>query len=734
MRSSVEDSTRFAGVLALVLTLLAYAYSPLLGSGFLGPDFATLLSLEESAAEPGVARFYAPEACAARPLATLSLHGSRALWTEGGRWTGAEALVLRLEHLLLALVAAAGLHGLMRRALTPWLGVDPAKAAAHTGAALFLLHPLLVASVGRVASRGDLIALACGAWAVRTFLAARQERRVEGVLFAAAATLACGLSSELVLLLPPLLAGLEYLSARRHRPRLRRVRTALATFAGFALVASLEWAGRLTWAPEAWRGWLPGPRPEAGFALAMEKLGVILLPVDTHGIGSAGYLVAAFAVLLALHPGFVAARSAPRLWGRILLGWGLSLAAASAPHLGTRVPPGSLQRADLLLAAGIVMAVGFGISATALSGWRRAVVPVLTGGLFAILGRAVSLPREEAADEVLGLQQELFDAARERDWRTTLIVLEPPREIAGVDALGPGSAGLEALVAAPFLPEPARAGEPRVVVHGVDRETFRAWRREEEFRALRERGAMLIVDARLLGLGPERERVGLELAPPGGGESRAIWRGGGRSPSDVTLDPLEACFFEVSALPEAATDAPPVIRWSSIAAFEHDAPRTGVWIERGATPEACFDLEDDLVWLLGRRVRSVWFPGDLMSLAVTGRAGPGPRPLSGELEPRPAGDDWLFEIEREPDLGVPGTWRLTALDLARLEVREWAPDESSPAGRVRFLGADAWTRGVVEAGRGPVAWTLDRRAEDVTVARARGRVQVEFGALPIRQE
>ena len=752
--SLVPTSTRLAGSLALVLALIAYAYSPLLGAGFLGEDHRVWVAVEE-VAEAGTGRaLWACEPTAARPLATLSLLASRALWTEDGRWTGAEALAVRLEHLLLILVAAWGLHGLLRRALAPWLGTDPAKAAAHTGSALFLLHPLCVVSVGRVASRGDLVALACGAWAVRAFLSARQERRGAGLVLAGVAAVACAASSEIAWFLPPLVAGLEYLSARRHRPRARRARTAAGTLLAFGFVVALEWAARWRWAPAEWTAWFPGPRPGATFALALEKLGVLLLPVDTFGIGTVGYLFAALAVLVALHPGFVAARSAPRLWGRILLGWAISLVVATSPHLGSRVPPGSLARAEILLPCAVVMGAGFGISATALSGWRRTVLPVVVGGLYAILGRAVALPREEAASAVESLRAELIDAARARDWRTTLIVLDPPREVAGVDALGPD---LDALLAPPFLPDAARARGVDVRVVGASRTTLRAWMREPEFRELRRAGAALLVGGeaavpkereaavpkeREAAVPKEREaavpgehriaRRAVDLAPPGVGDAQAIWRTEGRTPSGTTLDPLEARFFRVSALPDADPAEAPVIRWSSTGELEADSVVTGVWSEAGHAPVALFDLEDSLAWLLGGRVRSVWFPGDLTSI-VSARATSAPEPLAGEVVPRPAGDDWLFDVSQVEPTSRATTWRLTLLDLGRIEAWDLAPDDGAGS-RLRFVGLDARLRAELAAGGGPFVWTLDQRAEGVTLARARGRVEEASGALPVRQE
>ena len=44
----MSERTRTAGILALILALTAYAYAPLLSTGFLGDDYRVLLSVDEA--------------------------------------------------------------------------------------------------------------------------------------------------------------------------------------------------------------------------------------------------------------------------------------------------------------------------------------------------------------------------------------------------------------------------------------------------------------------------------------------------------------------------------------------------------------------------------------------------------------------------------------------------------------------------------------------------------------
>jgi len=715
----MSERTRTAGILAVILALTAYAYAPLLSAGFLGDDYRVLLSVDEAVRSGQAADLYDVQGARGRPGAALSLMGSRLLWTEGGRWTGAEALGLRLEHLALLLLAAWGMHGLLRRALTPWMGLDSAKAAAHAGAALLLLHPLATAAVGQLGSRGDLLVLALGAWSARLFLSGRQMNRPGRVAAAAVLATLASTCSAIAVLLPLIVAGMEYLSARRHRPRLVRMRTALTSLVVFGALVTAEWAARTAYAPAGLRGFQPLPSSSGGVALAFEKVGVLMLPVDTYGLGQAGYMVAALALLIGLHPGFVAARWAPRLWGRILIGWVVSVAATLAVHADQRVLPEALEHAHLLLPAGLVMAIGFGISSTALSGWRRTVIPTVVGALFAILGRGLTEPQQEAAQAVAALRSEMVSAARAGGWDTTLLVLDPPRRVAGVDALG---GGLEVLLAQPFLPSTRSTNNARVVVRGLEMAALRAFLREPEFDTLRERGVTLMLEASRLGAAEDAGRVAVDLPPMGVGEERITLLGEGRTPPGKVLDPLKARCFRIIAMPGASTQEPPIIRWET----SGDVPGaevSGVWLA-GSPPVAIFDLESSLPWLFGGPVRSTWFPGAL-NFITSGQASTDPPLLPADLQPQRTGprkDDWLFDlagVELPEPVAGRAYWTLGLLDVGRLRFVNFSP--LAEGEELLFEGVGAWVEAALVAGGGPVAWTLERRVDHICVTRTPSR-------------
>ena len=712
----VPEWTRSGGIVVVILALAAYVHLPLLDSGFLGEDLVVLASLDEATSGSGLAPWYGVEGTAARPLGALSLFLSRALWTEGGYWSGEEARWLRLEHLGLLLLAAWGSVGLVRRALRPWVGLDPAKSAGYAGAALVLLHPLTVTSVARVASRGDLALLALGVWAAGLFLGGRQEGRRRRTMAAFALTVVAGFLSPLVLLMPVALAALEYSSTRRHRRRRVRLRTSATTLVVFGVAALVESLGR-------WRLALPGDvaliaaPPAAPVGLWLEKLGVLVLPANTYGLGRGAQVLAGLALALAVHPAFVAVRAAPRLWGRVAVAWSLALALAIAPTADVRVIPGSLERAQVLLPAAVVMGLGLGLAATALSGWRRTLVPTLVGVVFALLGRAVAVPRALAAEVTTGTHEELLAAGYAQDWRGTLLLLDPPRSVAGVDPLGPDLAALISPAVVPALSE----GEQGPDLVGLSSAALAAWMAQDEFTELRRVGALVLVDGARFG-SDGGDRRALSILRPGQGVTSTHWLEKGQSRAGVVLDPVGARFITVTALPDASTEEAPILRWTAEGGGEALGPNQarGVWLEGDGEPVAVFDLERALTWVLGDRVLSAWFLGAL-NLINSARVGPEPRHLAGAV-PHVDGLDWTVDLaglELRRPLAGQATWRLGMLDLVTLEHVEFTPDESEP-GRLRFVGAVTWMQAHSRTGAA-VAWYLDRRLDGLTIARNSGR-------------
>ncbi|HRV82841.1 MAG TPA: hypothetical protein P5218_15515, partial [Planctomycetota bacterium] len=401
-------------------------------------DFAVLSAVARW--DGSLRGLYAVPEIDGRPLASLSLLLSERLWARGGgtaevTWSEFGATWLRIENLVYLLIAAAALRGVLQKALQPFLGAEQARSAGVTAALFLFLHPLGVSTAAQVAERGELMAAASGALSMGFFLKARQDRAPRIMLAAVLLALVAAFAGRIAYLLPPLAGLLEFLSARRHRPIGARLRTALVTAVVCLALVSIEWVLRHRFAPETLGPPLGPWRQLGGVALALEKLGVLLLPVDTYGIGKVGYALAVIALLLALHPGFVAARSAPRLWGRILLGWAAALILAEVYSLGRRVEPGSLAGSQVLFPATFVMAVGSAIAATAIHGVRRTLIPAVVCVAFALLGRGHARPFERAADRVTELRRNLVEQAQARDWKTGFFLLDFPDQVAGVRPL-----------------------------------------------------------------------------------------------------------------------------------------------------------------------------------------------------------------------------------------------------------------------------------------------------------
>ena len=219
------------------------------------------------------------------------------------------------------------------------------------------------------------------------------------------------------------------------------------------------------------------PEPEGAahaFALAAEKTGVVVLPVNTSGIGTLGYVLAVVALLAALHPGFVAAR-APRACGaassaagpspsRCCSSSGSASACSGEPRGRTRDPraggrdgrrardlgDGPLRRPPLDPA--------------------RAHGRPLRGA-----DRGSGTTVQWAAAEVGVVHEAVLAAGREDDWSRVTWILDPPRRIAGVEALAPEHDS--SLTSPPFLPP----GVPPLAVKGVPSGAFWLLTGEPEF-------------------------------------------------------------------------------------------------------------------------------------------------------------------------------------------------------------------------------------------------------------
>ena len=731
---------------AVLLFLAAWAYAPVVSMPIGGEDVPTAIGAREIAWSESsrVDDLFRVPGVEGRPGAALSLGLSSALWAPDGQWTPEAARRARIENLLLLLLCAVLLAPLLRRALQPWTPRDQSKGAGFAVALLFAIHPLAVLSASRLASRGDLVALALSIAALGSFLHGRQARAPRRVVLACFLTAAAGFFSEIDIFIPIAAAVLEYVSSRRHRKRARRARTALNTFVAFTACVALEWSVRLALGADnspvlTYRGGSSldlAPPSGDGVVLGLEKLGVLMLPVNTYGSGTPGYVLAALAVLVGLQPALVAARWAPRLWGWILLGWVLAIAATQIPDAIVRVEPQSLVRAEVLIAPTLVMALGLGISSTALSGVRRYATPIVVAALYTLLAHESVMARNHALEPVEKLHDELLRQVDERGGDELYVVIDPPPTSAGYDPLGNV---LPWLLHPAFLPASVDR-QTRVALFGLDRSALRAWIREADFQAARQDGLVLLVPAaQLQGLEPGlglTEWIAVEVPGSEPSRGRRIWRGEGRSPSGVEFEPWTARSVVVAAMPDATTEARPALRWNARSTLYHDGEAEGRWLRSPDGPVAVFDMADDWSWLLGERIRRVWTLGSLLSMSSTQVLEDVPE-VSGELEPRVSGADWLFGLAgADVPVAIGGTAEplLLLFDRSTLDFVELRPARASE-GRLRFDGAEDRVQHAFRSGSGPITWILEWRVDDVTVAhrydvRSRAEPGVDTGPAP----
>ena len=495
-------------VVALCVLASWYAHKPLLGAGFLGSDTSVLEDVGLAFDGEGGGAAWSVAALDHRPAAALSLAFSSSLHATDDVYTPGDAGRLRLEGLLLLVIAALGVRTAVIRALSPWTGADHARAAGAASGAFLMIHPLIVPVVGHLTSRGDVVALAASAWSVALLLKGRQDHRGISIGMAFVLATLAAASSPAALALVPLGFGLEFIAARRHRPLIQKLRTGVQVALGYAAALGLEALVRAGFSPGV-EGLGSGAAsvdpaallagPETGLVhalgLAAEKTGVVVLPVNTTGLGMLGYVLAVAALLLALHPGFVAARAAPRLWGRVLGGWAIALIVLLALGATERAEAARLADAPGTLTLAVCMAVGLGVSSTALSGARRTVLPALTGLAYAVLTAGSGATIQEAAAETGAVHEAILNARAhfEKGGQevSEIWVLDPPRTVAGVETLLPRHDA--SLGSAPFLPK----GSKPVLVRCVRSASFWVLATDPGFHSVREKGLVLLLPPEL---------------------------------------------------------------------------------------------------------------------------------------------------------------------------------------------------------------------------------------------
>ncbi|MCZ6596918.1 MAG: hypothetical protein O7B99_04700 [Planctomycetota bacterium] len=738
-------SRGFRALLSLigVLTLAAFAYAPIFESGFQAEDLRLLVRASTGGdAEPVplgslvLDDLYAidGEGSLLGNL-TLAVHARVWSWSE----PGASARPFRVEGIVLLLLAAGGLGLFVRRLLLPWTGSEHASAAGLAAVPLLGLHPLAAGMIGRLSARDELLALAISCWAAALFLRGRQDRRFAFTAVAALLCIVAGFAGELALYLPLVLVLAEICSAHRYRVSRERLRTAANTLLIFGVAVAL---GLFAGAGRSVEGLAPETaRALAGFSTwegaaerlvaAVERIGVLVLPVNTQAAGVLGIALAGAVFLAAIQPALIAARTAPRLWGWLLLLWLTALVASELYGLDRNVSMREHTHAAALVGCTTVMATGLAIASTALTGPRRTILPWAIALGCAVLLHANGRPWSQAANEVAALRADLAVAGERWGRDARMYVIDPPRHVRGVDPLGDALA---------VLIDPVLSGGKRAAseVRGLSKDAFLALTREREFEDLRrERLVVLFPLAALaapsdaaLRRGGRRQAVA--IAPPAPSSPMRSWRSE-RSP-DLNLEAMTESYLRFTAAPGADPSGDEVVRWSTLESAVSGSSCPLVWLTTGDEPIGVADLGASLTWRLSNRVRRIWIePGLTRVNAVEVRDRPPPLwpAMEDGFEPTIDGEHWLFprpttsKVEaaggksrssRGKSRRSRGSFVLSLLSLPDYEYREIAVEELSSD----FLRAPGAAAAVAEM-RVPVAWHLDWRVEGTTLARSSGR-------------
>ncbi len=610
-------------LLCLLVAALAFlAHAPLLGSGFVGGDL-DLLAAAAGRSEPGPE----PSAWLARgevrpiPAAILRVHAE--LYEGLSPLEPAVAAPYFAFALVVLLLAAAGAGVTLRRVLVPWLGESAARAAGWACAGLVVAHPASVAAVARPIALGDLLALAAGTWCTAFFLRGRQQRRDRFLVIAALLAITAGFASSAAWLLPFACAGLEFTSAHRPRAFPRRLLSAatvaLVAAVAVAIEAAFAWPhnfgvreGTPLWAFSILG--VPGAQAHRLDPIAvLNTLGVIFVPAPSPGSG--GYYFACGAILLlAAEPLLHAVRSAPRLWGWLVLSWIVAVATVLCFTRDLDVPPGRIELGTWLLPASICVCAALATAATALGGSRRTVIPLAIAAMLCILSDRTARLWPERSRELLALRADLERGLKAAGSAGVVQVVGAPSDYGHheppvhVQRGGFGTPSELELLAGIWPPMPRlepgrlRRAQPEALPYLV---------RSRESEALRRKGlAVLLLD--------REDHPAFVVPPPTESAKTFSWRDEertGKSPW-VELDPTVYTMVRVTPLAGISTAEPPRMRWRATNTTFENGAIEGVWVATADGPQAIFDLGRSIEWLLGGVIRRVTFEGELRRIAT----------------------------------------------------------------------------------------------------------------------
>ena len=655
--------------------LSAFAFAPLWPAGLVGADLALY-----PAAPARVS--------ALAPIANGSLELARSFFGTPGAHPDLAVRELRLENALYLFLACLVFSALLRRTLRAWLGDEVGFAAQRAAVVILPLHPWCAAAVASAAARGELLGLLFAALAAFAFLRGRQEGEQRWLFASFTLALGAGFSSAQAWLLVPLAGILEWIVARRHRSAFARVRTTLSTLAGFALA---------TLAPAVLAGRTPSFEAFDGAALAngLTALGRVLAPLNPSEPDYLRAALAGAALLLMLQPALIAARSAPRTWGRFALAWGLLVLVCLLPASnGAGAPAADLASLRWLCAPAIVLGSACAAAATAHSGWKRASFPWILALALLAFDRPIVHAWAAATRRLESLGKEVASAGKDVP---QLVLLAPPRRERGL-MLVPDA------IAASWLSREAGLGHELVL---ADPARLSAWAASANFPAeivlLQPSGssaAPFLADVL-----PATRRVQRRAAA----DERVSWRETRGHHQLLDLDPQWLHCVRARLRPDAPHESRPRISWQSGA--EPIASAFGVWIEGGDAPEALFDLGREPRWLLCGRVSRVWLEG--FESEVSFEVLPALAEPALAAEPAEEVGGWSARLAATKPITVGDEaleWSLVLFDPATLESVTLAGSSRAP-GELSFATPPGW------AGRVPLEWSLEGRLHECVLLR-----------------
>jgi hypothetical protein len=495
-----------------------------------------------------------------------------------------------------------------------------------------------------------------------------------------------------------------------------RVRTTATTFAVFGAAVAVSLAVRAaSGAPAV----LPGAWRELGAALVegrwlalatgtFEKLGLVVLPINAWALGLFGQGVAGVLLLVAIQPGLLAARTAPRLWSFLLglVAAAFALALFFSPLSG--VSSHDVTNSGSLVLPAFVLCAALGAAATALSGGRRWFVPLAFASGSAFLAHYNAVPWVRASHALTWLSSSVSEARAAAGPEARVVVLDPPGATLGVDVV----AG-----ALPVLD----GGDGSRPVLALERAALPLFASSEALRAAADRGWVFLApgaprvdaDPTFAAFESRTPYVVRRDASRRAAGASTRWFNDGRSPT-LDLDPTDFLALRVRVKPDADTSKPPRLGWR--AADDGVREATGVWWRRGGEPTAVFDLANSLDWLASGHVARVW-SAEGWAATVEAELSTSLASVAGAFEPRVVGDDWLFTPDEAlvaaEDRGR-ARFTLTLLAADGFASRR-ASVELGASQELRFTGAEAARRAL-----GTCTWALALELDGCAVARSTG--------------